>query len=106
MKPILLTVLLATLAGCVQVPTQTTEVVDDRPGLSFEFVDPAARDLELVVDGIAYGPVSQYQVGRSQLRLVDGTHHVQLLRGGAPAFTEKLYLGAGVDRTLKVQLDD
>lgn len=102
MKYALITVLFLLLVGCVQSPTQNTQVVDDRPGLAFSLSNEGAADYQLKVDGISYGAVGQYLEGENLLKLVDGTHRVELLANGEVVYSEKVYLGAGVNRVIKV----
>ena len=97
---VLLTALI--LAGCVQRPTQNTQVVDDRPGLAFDLASSDAESYELKVDDISYGHVGQYLAGENLLKLVDGTHYVELISDGTSVFSRKVYLGAGANRILKV----
>lgn len=102
MKQLFLCALILLLVGCVQSPTKDTRVVDDRPGLTFEIQSPATGNHELLVNGISYGPVSQYLEGESRLRLVDGSHQIELVHNGNVTFSRRVYLGAGVNRVIKV----
>src|SRR5690554_4878716 len=99
---LIVSLFLVLLSACVQTPTQTTEVVDDRPGLAFELHSSAARSYELKVDGVSYGPVGQYLAGENRLRIIDGKHHVELLSGNKVVYSQTVYLGAGSNRILKV----
>ena len=91
-----------TLAACVQSPSRNTQVVDDRPGLAFELDSVAAEYYELRIDGVSYGYVRQYLAGENLLRIIDGTHQVELLSDGNVVFQQGVYLGAGSNRILKV----
>lgn len=102
MRFLLVSVFALMLSACVQTPTQNTQVVDDRPGLAFELSSSAAEAYELKVDGVSYGRVEQYLAGENRLRIIDGSHLVELRKGGDVVFTQKVYLGAGSNRILKV----
>jgi len=102
MRFLIVSVFALILSGCVQTPTQNTQVVDDRPGLAFELSSPAAEGYELKVDGVSYGHVGQYLAGENRLRIIDGSHVVELEKNGDVVFTQKVYLGAGSNRILKV----
>ncbi|ROQ19793.1 hypothetical protein EDC38_0381 [Marinimicrobium koreense] len=102
MKHLLACALVLVLVGCVQSPTKETRVVDDRPGLTFELYSSATGEHELFIDDVSYGPVSQYLEGENRLRLVDGTHRVELRHKGEVTFSQRVYLGAGVNRVIKV----
>lgn len=103
MKKILILVVGMMLVGCVQSPTRSTDVVDDRPGLSFHLTSPAVSDYTVKINGVTYGPVSQYLAGENRLRVLNGSHTVEILsHGGKVIFSERVYLGAGSNRTLRV----
>ncbi|AOY86818.1 hypothetical protein BKP64_00730 [Marinobacter salinus] len=91
-----------TLAACVQAPSRNTQVVDDRPGLAFEVNSVAAEYYELRIDDVSYGYVRQYLAGENLLKLIDGTHQVELLSDGKVVYQQEVYLGAGSNRILKV----
>lgn len=102
MKTVLLALGFMVLMGCTQTPTQSTQTVDDRPGIAFNVQSASAREYELTVDGVSYGAVGQYLEGENLLRLVDGTHVIKLFSDGEVIFKKKVYLGAGVDRVIEV----
>jgi hypothetical protein len=102
MRFLIVSVFALMLAACVQTPTRNTQVVDDRPGLAFELASSAAEAYELKVDGVSYGRVGQYLAGENRLRIIDGSHVVELENNGEVVFTQKVYLGAGSNRILKV----
>jgi hypothetical protein len=101
MKILFVLLVCVTLTACVQAPTRNTQVVDDRPGLAFE-LSSSAVNYELKVDGVSYGRVGQYQAGESLLKIIDGTHEVELLSDGKVVYQKEVYLGAGTNRILKV----
>ena len=102
MRFLIVSVFALMLAACVQTPTRNTQVVDDRPGLAFELASSAAEAYELKVDGVSYGRVGQYLAGENRLRIIDGSHVVELENNGEAVFTQEVYLGAGSNRILKV----
>ncbi len=102
MRVLLFAVFFLTLTACVQSPTHNTQVVDDRPSVAFELQSSAAKTYELKVDGLSYGKVSQYQAGKKRLRIVDGLHTLELFSGTKKVFSEKVYLGAGTSKIIKV----
>ncbi|WP_111642138.1 hypothetical protein [Marinimicrobium alkaliphilum] len=102
MRVFILVISFLLLAGCVQSPTRTTQTVDDRPGLTFNVHDRAAERYELRVDGVSYGEVGQYLEGENLLKLVDGTHVIELVSNGSVVYQQRIYLGAGVNRVITV----
>lgn len=89
----------AALAGCVNFPTEKASVVDNRPQLSFR-TQQDGDAMQVFVDGIANGAVSQYREGRAALRVLPGTHVIEVRRGGGVVHTERVYVGDGVTKTI------
>ena len=106
MKILLAILICFTLTACVQAPTSNTQVVDDRPGIAFELPSVASEYYELRIDGVSYGYVGQYQAGENLLKIIDGTHQVELLSDGKVVYHQEIYLGTGVNRILKVGTHD
>ncbi|WP_404418743.1 hypothetical protein [Marinospirillum sp.] len=103
MKYLMILMLAVFLAGCVQSPTHNTQVVDDRPGLAFELLSSSAKVYELKVDGVSYGRVDQYLAGENRLRIIDGSHRIELFdRQGKVVYSQRVYLGSGSNRILKI----
>lgn len=102
MKTLIALLAFIMLTACAQAPTRNTQVVDDRPGLAFELSTIAAEYYWLRVDGISYGRVGQYQAGENLLKLIDGTHQVELLSDDTVVFAKEVYLGTDSNRILKV----
>lgn len=94
------------LSGCVKQPTRNTQMVDDRPGVTFDLAQKEYRNYELKIDGISYGRVGQYQEGMSYLRIIDGMHTIQLFNGDHATFQQEFYLGAGSIKVIKVNIDE
>lgn len=91
---------LLTLSACIQYPTQESGSVDTRPSITFQV--STSLDATVLVDGQAMGKVADFQLGTAQLRLVSGTHRVQVMQGSSVLFDETVYLGDGVNKTLRV----
>ena len=102
MRYLLIVIMSLMFVGCVQTPTQSTQVVDDRPGLAFQLLNDTSGTLELKIDGVSYGAVSQYLAGENRLRIIDGSHLIELIKSGEVVFREQVYLGSGSDRIIKV----
>lgn len=94
-------VLAATLlSGCVNTPTHTSNVKDDRPLIMFEAAQSGDR---LVLDGIEIGLANQYLSGRSALKIEPGTHNLQIIRDGAVVMNERFYISRGASKSFTVQ---
>lgn len=107
MKWLLSFVMVFGLTACVQAPTQTTQTLDDRPRLAFdEQLIGEPVDYEVVIDGISYGPLSQYLVNENALRIVEGTHRIEILENGRRVFSTEVFLGASTTRVINVVAHD
>lgn len=103
MKTLIAIVLAIGLVGCTQTPTQRTGVVDDRPRLAFEEQLPGdAKDYDVLIDGISYGPMSQYLANENALRVIPGSHQIEIKDGSKTVFTTKVFLGASSTRIITV----
>lgn len=104
MKILLLMILILAASACVQTPTKSTQVVDDRPRVAF---DPVAvqsdlSDYQVIIDGINYGSIQQFLVDENTLPVVSGRHVVEIVRNGKTVSREELYLGVNTTRVIKV----
>lgn len=103
MKWLLLLTITIGLTACVQSPTQTTTTVDNRPRVAFDEQLPGeAADYTVIVDGISYGPMSQFLVDEATLRLVEGTHLIEVEGASGVVFSTTVFLGASSTRVIKV----
>lgn len=101
MKKILISACLAfALAGCSSYPTETASTVDDRPSISFQ-----SQHLEAPVylDGQLVGKVGDYVAQKSALRVLPGTHVVQIAIPGKAPIVQKFYVTNGVNKVLVAQ---
>lgn len=85
--------------GCTQMPTEKQGVADVRPQLSFQLADPAMGAAQVVVDGLAMGEASRYVAGVASLRVLPGTHDLEVTLGGRSVLSERFYVGDGVNKT-------
>lgn len=90
----------ALTCGCVQYPTEKQSVVDLRPQLSFKVDanDWGLAQARVVIDGLDAGKVGDFVSGKATLRVLSGSHVVQVIRDGTMVLDEKVYLGEGVSR--------
>lgn len=104
MKILTAMVFLLVLAACVQKPTQSTEVVDDRPRVAFDAgaLPDRARRYEVVIDGINYGSMEQFLVNQNALRVIEGPHQIVVVKDGQVVFQQDVVLGANSTRVIKV----
>lgn len=93
---------LAGLAGCVQMPTERQGVADLRPQISF-VAEAHHGDALVFVDGAAVGKVGDYLDGRAALRVVPGTHEVRVVHGGQVLLQERFYVGDGVSKSFVIR---
>lgn len=100
---ILIFVLAFTVVGCVQQPTAMTSVVDTSPTVNFSS-NGDGSGLELIVDGISYGSLSQYLAPEQALKLVPGKHLIEIRSAQGTAFSQQVYLSESTHRTIETNL--
>ncbi|OGA96674.1 MAG: hypothetical protein A3E79_04970 [Burkholderiales bacterium RIFCSPHIGHO2_12_FULL_61_11] len=101
----LLAMALTALVGCVQYPTERQSVVDLRPQISFRF-DPADTRMaqaRVLVNGLDSGRMADFLDGTGSLRVLSGTHIVQVISGSEVLLNERAYVGDGVARPFTVK---
>lgn len=91
------------LSGCVQQPTAMTEIADTSPTVNFAVAGDADA-LELIVDGISYGALSQYLAPEKALKLVPGKHLVEVVGAWGTVFSQDVYLSESTHRTIETNL--
>ncbi|HEY7774672.1 MAG TPA: hypothetical protein VIC26_15920 [Marinagarivorans sp.] len=104
MRILVLAVVISFCMGCVNNPVSTTEVIDDRPRLTFD-ASALGKELsryQLVIDGVNYGSITQYLKDESSLRIVPGNHVVDVQLDGQSIFSKTVYLGENTTRVVKV----
>lgn len=93
------------LVGCVQYPTERQSVVDLRPQISFRFDPTDARmaQARVLVNGLDSGRMADFLDGTGSLRVLSGTHTVQVINGSEVLLNERAYIGDGVARPFIVK---
>ena len=91
-----------TLSACTQMPTEKQSISDIRPQISFKFSNERSRSARVILDGLDMGPVGKYLEGVASLRILSGTHLLNIVSGDQVIFQEKFYAGDGVNRTFIV----
>jgi hypothetical protein len=94
--------LLHSLAGCVQMPTEKQGVADIRPQISF-VADRQFGDAVVYIDNTQVGRVGDFIDGRAALRILPGTHELRVVSGGSVLLNEKFYIGDGVSRSFVIR---
>jgi hypothetical protein len=87
------------IQGCVQMPTERHGIVDIRPHISFRIADAALGASRVYVDGLDMGPASAFIDGVAGLRVLPGSHLLQVRLQGMTLIDEKFYVADGVSRT-------
>lgn len=101
----LLVMALTAHVGCVQYPTERQSVVDLRPQISFRF-DPADKRMaqaRVLINGLDSGRMADFLDGSGSLRVLSGTHIVQVISGSEVLLNERAYVGDGVARAFTVK---
>lgn len=99
--PIALAILLgaASVSGCVQLPTEKQSVVDQRPQISFRIAHEGQAAARVFVDRLDMGMAGDYAEGKATLRVLPGTHLIEVRLGGQQLLNERIYLADGVSRS-------
>lgn len=90
---------LSSLSGCVQMPTEKQSVVDQRPQISFRIAHEGQAVARVFVDRLDMGMAGDYAEGKATLRVLPGTHLVEVRLGGQQLLNERIYLADGVSRS-------
>lgn len=90
------------LAGCVQMPTETQSVVDQRPQISFQIGHEGQQAARVLVDRLDMGAVGDYATGKGALRVLPGTHVIEVRLGSQQLLNERVYLADGVSRAFRL----
>lgn len=90
------------LGGCVQMPTETQSVVDQRPQISFWIGHEGHQAARVLVDRLDMGAVGDYATGRGALRVLPGTHVIEVRLGSQQLLNERVYLADGVSRAFRL----
>ncbi len=96
---------LPVFVGCVQYPTERQSVVDLRPQITFRFdaANVALSEARVLVDGLDSGRMGDFVDGSGSLRVLPGTHVVQVVIGSDVLLNERVYIGDGVTRPFIVK---
>lgn len=89
----------ASLSGCVQMPTEKQSVVDQRPHISFRIAHEGQAAARVFVDRLDMGAAGDYAEGKATLRVLPGTHLVEVRLGSQQLLNERVYLADGVSRS-------
>lgn len=75
--------------GCTTYPTTKVSAVDSRPTLSFT---GAPKDSILLVDNLNMGLASQYNGNPNALRVLPGTHEIQIIQDNKVIFKQTVFV--------------
>jgi hypothetical protein len=87
------------VAAC-SYPTTRVDTVDDRAQLQFA---NAPKEAIVIVDGNAVGPAARFDGSEATLAVARGTHHVEVRDGGRTLYSQDLYLGGDMTKTITLQ---
>lgn len=92
----------ASVSGCVQMPTESQSVVDQRPQISFQIANEGQQAARVLVDRLDMGAVGDYVAGKAALRVLPGTHVVEVRLGSQQLLNERVYIADGVSRSFRL----
>jgi hypothetical protein len=93
------------LAACVQMPTEKQSVADLRPQITFKLnaANPLAPTSRVILDGQDMGSVQEFTDGVSALKVLPGTHQLQIRNGSLILQEERFYVADGVNKPFVVK---
>lgn len=96
---------LAGLSACVHYPTEKQSVVDQRPQIALRMSDVDGRTgaARVLVDGLDVGSAREFVEGRAALRVLPGTHIIQVVLDERVLLMERAYLSDGVVRSFEIK---
>lgn len=86
------------LPACTQMPTEKQGVADIRPQISFKLEKDELAQAQVRINGLVMGQAGDFRDGQSSLRLISGTHHLQVLLGSQVVLDERFYVADGVNK--------
>ncbi|MCG7489089.1 hypothetical protein MHN79_06280 [Vibrio sp. Of14-4] len=88
--------------GCIQMPTTASSTVDNRPQVIFKSNSSVDLSrLNVVVDGLDNGSAAHFS--NKALRLLPGTHIVEVFDGDELISSQKIYLSDGVTKEVFIK---
>jgi hypothetical protein len=85
--------------ACTQMPTEKVGISEMRPQVSFRLESPVLGTAQVLLDGLDMGQAGQYVDGAASLRLLPGTHHLQVVWAGRAVLDERFYAADGVNKS-------
>lgn len=90
--------------GCVQMPTTSSSTVDNRPQIVFKVSDNSGVEgMRVIVDGLDNGPVAPFTNSTQALRILPGTHIIEILNGDTVISSQKIYVSDGVTKEVLIK---
>jgi hypothetical protein len=93
------------LAACVQMPTEKQSVADLRPQISFRLntTNPLTPTSRVILDGQDMGSAQEFIDGVNSLKVLPGTHQLQVMNGSLILLEERFYVADGVNKSFVVK---
>lgn len=104
-KALLLAASLSLLTtACAYQPHQETQVVDNRPQVSFVWQNTAvdADQAVVYVDGERFGPVEKFLYPEHSVPLLIGEHLIEVRNGDTVLYSKRGYFGENISYKLEV----
>jgi len=104
-KALLLATSLSLLTtACAYQPHQETQVVDDRPQISFvwQYDNIDAEQAEVYVDGQRFGTVAEFAYPANSVPVLIGEHVIEVRHGNTVLYSKRDYFGESISYKLEV----
>jgi hypothetical protein len=84
------------LTGCAY-PVTTVRTIDSKPQLIIANASPSST---LFINGVPIGPAAAYDGKKNTLQIDRGTHHIEVQDQGRMIFSQTVYLGDDLTKTI------
>lgn len=104
-KLLAMTSMVMALTACVQMPTEKQSVADLRPQISFKLntSNPLVQTSRVILDGQDVGSAQEFTDGVNSLKVLPGTHQLQIRSGSLSLLEERFYVADGVNKSFVVK---
>jgi hypothetical protein len=90
--------------ACAYQPHQETQVVDDRPQISFvwQYDNIDAEQADVYVDGQRFGTVAEFAYPANSVPVLIGEHVIEVRHGNTVLYSKRDYFGENMSYKLEV----
>ncbi|MGF1725387.1 hypothetical protein [Photobacterium nomapromontoriensis] len=93
------------ISGCVQLPTSTSSTVDSQASISFSSASDNIdlSEYTIYIDGLNMGSADQYITTENVLRIIPGTHIIEIRKNNEIKTKEQFFIGDDVTKGFTIR---